>query len=117
MMNSCNSVGVARNSQLYVQATLRTQRRALNAPSAAKKPMTIAAASEAAVSSRASSAPRQYGPEESAAQNRCESKLAITYFTVLTGILYFCASFFSVPFDRSSATPSAICKPTASPFA
>src|SRR4051812_16339128 len=111
MMKSCSSVGVARNSQLYVQATERTQRRVLDAPSAVKKPMTIAAASAAAVSSSASSAPLQYGPEESAAQNRCESKLAITYFTVLVGILYFVAIFASVPFERSCAIPSEICWP------
>src|SRR5947209_17618533 len=80
MMKSCSSVGVARNSQLYVHATLRTQRRWLKLPSATKKPITIAVPSDAVVSARASSAPFQYGPEESAAQNRCESKLATTYF-------------------------------------
>ena len=81
MMKSCSSVGVARNSQLYVHDELRTQRRALRLPSATKKPITIAVVSDAAVSSSARSAPLQYGPEESAVQNRCESKLASTRLT------------------------------------
>src|SRR5437763_1758166 len=75
---SCSSVGVARKSQLYIQEPSRTERRGLSTPSATKKPITIAVASETIVSSRAVSAPRQYGPEESADQKRCESKLATT---------------------------------------
>jgi hypothetical protein len=78
--------------------------------------MMIAAASDAAVSSNASSAPLQYGPEESAVQNRCESKLASNYFTVELGILYFAASFASVPFDFSVLMPAEICVPTSSPL-
>jgi hypothetical protein len=116
MMKSCRSVGVARNSQLYVHATARTQRRCEKFPSATKKPMMIAAASDAAVSSNASSAPLQYGPEESAAQNRCESKLASNYFTVEAGIWYFPAIFASVPFDLSFLRPAEICVPTSSPL-
>jgi hypothetical protein len=109
MKKSWSSVGVARKSQLYVHVRPRIPRRSLSAPSAAKKPITIAVASEAAVSSRAVSAPLQYGPEVSADQKRCESKLASTYLTVVTGILYFVASFASVPSDFSEAMPSLIC--------
>ena len=59
------------------------------------------------VSARASSAPFQYGPEESAAQNRCVSKLASTSLAGPTsrrptGTLYFAASFASVPFAFSA---------------
>ena len=92
---------------------LRVRRRGLSAPSAAKKPITSAAASDAAVSSSAVSAPLQYGPEESAAQNRCESKLASNYFTVEAGIWYFPAIFASAPFAFSCAMPSWICVPSA----
>ncbi len=97
---------------------LRVRRRVLSAPSATKNPITSAAASEAAVSSSAVSAPLQYGPEESAAQNRCVSKLASTsrrryYFTSATGTLYFFAIFASVPVAFSCATPSWICVPSA----
>ena len=117
MMNSCSSVGVARNNQLYVHATLRTQRRGLKFPSATKKPMTIAVASDAAVTSNASSAPLQYGSEESAAQNRCESKLASNYLTVFVGILYFAAIFARTPVVRSWRMPSTICAPRPPPSA
>src|SRR5882724_11092529 len=54
---------------------MRTHRRSLSEPSATKNPMRSAAESEAAVSSSAVSAPLQYGPEESACQKRCMSKL------------------------------------------
>src|SRR5262245_6942295 len=46
----------------------------MSAPSATKKPMTIAVPSDAAVSSRARSAPLQYGSEESASQKSPVSK-------------------------------------------
>src|SRR3954452_9277974 len=117
MIKSCSRVGVARNSQLYVHAMLRTERRGLELPSAAKNPMTIAVASDTAVSSRASSAPLQYGPEESAVQNRCESKLAVNYLTVLGGILYFAAIFARTPVARSWRIPSVICAPSPAPSA
>ena len=79
--------------------------------------MTIAVESAAAVSSSAVSAPLQYGPEESACQNRCVSKLASTsgrpyYLTSATGILYFVASFFSLPVTLRRAMPSFTSLPT-----
>jgi hypothetical protein len=113
---SCNSVGVARNSQLYVHETDRIARRLLSAPSATTNPSTTAAASETTVSSSAVSAPLQYGPEESACQNRGVSKLASTstrryYLTSATGILYRSERPFSVPFTLSRAIPSLIWVP------
>src|ERR1700724_2984028 len=57
---------------------MRNDRRGLSAPSATANPMPSAVESETAVSSSAVSAPLQYGPEESACQNRCVSKLAST---------------------------------------
>ena len=116
MKYSCKSVGVARKSQLYVQAPMRVLRRVLSDPSATKNPTRIAVARATIVSSSAVSAPLQYGPEESADQNRCESKLATNYFTSPTGILYFFASFASVPFDFSVFRPAAIFGPSGSPF-
>jgi hypothetical protein len=113
---SCSSVGVARKSQLYVQATVRVPRLPLSEPSATKNPTTIAVTRATIVSSSAVSAPLQYGPEESADQKRCESKLASNYFTSPTGILYFFASFASVPFDFNVFRPAAIFAPSASPL-
>lgn len=88
----------------------------LSDPSATKNPTPIAVASATIVSSSAVSAPLQYGPEESADQNRCESKLATNYFTSATGILYFAASLTRVPFDFSFAMPALIFAPIASPL-
>src|SRR5690242_4320047 len=100
---------------------MRASRRLLSDPSATKNPTTSAIESAAAVSSRAVSAPLQYGWEENADQNRCQSKLASTslrlpYETSEPGILYFAASFASVPFPFSFATPALICAPIESPL-
>jgi hypothetical protein len=89
-------------------------RRGQSAPSATKNPIRIAVVSDAAVTSSASSAPLQYGPEESATQNRCVSKLANTsvrryYLTSATGTLYLFAILTSAPVAFSFATPSLIC--------
>ena len=80
--------------------------------------MMHAAASDATVSSKARSAPFQYGLEVSACQKMWVSKVAstrvpsIAYFTSVAGICCFAASFLSVPFFFSvliadlSAAPS-----------
>ena len=95
---------------------MRSVRCRLKAPSATKKPITVAAASDAAASSSAISAPLQYGPEESADQKRCQSKLASTsrepYFTSPTGILYFAAIVLSAPVTLRRAIPSLIWAPS-----
>src|SRR5262245_15330864 len=57
---------------------LRSGRARLSAPSARKNATTVAAASDAIVSSSASSAPCQYGLDDSASQKTCASKLAST---------------------------------------
>ena len=59
MKYSCKSVGVARKSQLYVQAPMRVLRRVLSDPSATKNPTKIAVARATIVSSSAVSAPLQ----------------------------------------------------------
>ena len=80
--------------------------------------MMSAVESATAVSSSAVSAPLQYGPEESACQKRCVSKLASTsrfdpsYLTSAAGTLYFAAIVFSVPRTFSLAMPSLICCPS-----
>src|SRR5439155_6906840 len=58
--------------------TPRMARLRLPLPSARKNPMTHAVASDATVSSRARSAPSQYGLEESASQKMWVSKVAST---------------------------------------
>jgi hypothetical protein len=78
--------------------------------------MTIAMTNETSVSSMASSAPLQYGWEESATQKTCVSKLASSYFTSPVGMLYFFASVTSSPLPLSCLSAAAIFVPTASPL-
>src|ERR671936_2571134 len=66
-----------------MNATTRTAACRLERPSASGKPIRHAAPSDAQVSPMARSAPLQYGPEESASQNRWVSKLASTLPTSL----------------------------------
>ena len=78
--------------------------------------MTIAKANDTSVNSIASSAPLQYGCEESATQKTCVSKPASSYFTSPVGMWYFVASFVSVPFALSALSAVESFAPIASPL-
>src|SRR5438105_12191793 len=77
-ISNCSNVGVARKNQLYRKTRKRTTRKRDERPRASGNPSRMAAPSDAHVSPMARSAPLQYGPEESASQNRWVSKLAST---------------------------------------
>jgi hypothetical protein len=77
--------------------------------------MTIDAANETSVSSIASSAPLQNGPEESASQKRWVLNPPSSYFTSPVGMLYFFARLVIVPFALSALIPVATFAPMPSP--